>query len=504
MAIIRTILVALVTLAATGPVLQAQPFAVCSGGMADGFPCDQVDLSANLPASTFDASFANDIWGWTDPQDGSEYALLGLDNGVAFVNVTDPASLVYLGKLPTATTTSVWRDIKVYENYAFVVADFASDHGMQIFDLTRLRDVASPPETFTEDANYNGIVGNEPNSTHNIAINEDSGFAYLVGSDDCAGGLHMVNIQNPLSPTFAGCFSDDGVTHDVQCVTYAGPDTDYTGSEVCIASNEDTITIVDVTDKANPVLVSQGHYPNPGFAHQGWLTEDHRYFLLDDELDEIFGATSNTRTIIFDLADLDNPDFHAFYFATSGSTDHNLYIRGNHAFQSNYNSGLRILDLTDIESGILTEKAYFDTYPTNDDAGFSGQWSNYPFFESENIIVSDGTNGLFVLKPTFALDTAGQAPLESPGEDGYALSSAYPNPFSAGTRLTLSVASAQHVSAEVLDITGRRVATVYDGSVTPGASLTLTVDGAGLPSGLYLVRVTGEDFSTTRRISLVR
>ena len=373
---------------------------------------------------------------------------------------------------------------------------------MQVFDLTRLRSVTNPPQTFTADANYNGVSGNRPNGSHNIAINEDSGFAYIVGSGDCAGGLHIVNIQIPTSPTFAGCFSGDGYTHDVQCVTYTGSDADYSGSEICVASNTDTITIIDVTNKANPVMVSQGLYPNPGYTHQGWFTEDQRFFLVDDELDH--PASPTTRTIIIDLEDLDNPSFDFFYFGPEDTRDHNLYVRGHFAFLSNYSGGLRVVDLTNIESGVLSEVGFFDTFPTNDDYNFDGQWSNYPFFPSGTIIATDQNNGLFILTTTFPITTDATAPVETPGEDGYALSSAYPNPFGDDTRLTLSVARAQHVTVVVLDITGRRVATVYDGTVTPGASTTLKIDGAGLPSGLYLVRVSGEDFSTTRRISLVR
>ncbi len=495
--------VVIASLATASPLL-AQSRIACAEGSAGGFPCERIDLSSNIPLATFEAGEGNDIWGWTDPLDSREYALVGLDNGVAFVEVTDPESLVYLGKLPTATTASVWRDVKVYENHAFIVADGAGAHGMQVFDLTRLRSVASPPESFTTDADYNGETENVPNSTHNIAINEDSGFAYLVGSDDCEGGLHMVDLQTPTSPTFAGCFSADGYTHDLQCVNYAGPDTDYAGQEICIAANEDTITLVDVTDKGNPILIALGTYPNPSYTHQGWLTEDHRYFLVNDELDEINGGTTNTRTIIFDLEDLDNPEFFAFYFGTLGAIDHNLYIRGNHAFLSNYNSGLRVLDLTAIETGVLTEKAYFDTYPADDEIGFSGQWSNYPFFESENIIVNDITNGLFVLTPTFELETANEPLPETPGENGFSLSTAHPNPFSTRTQILLAVDRTQHVNAEVLDITGRRIALLHDGDVGSGAALSIEFDGSNVPTGLYLIRVTGEAFSSTRRISLVR
>jgi choice-of-anchor B domain-containing protein len=254
-------------------------------------------------------SGANDSWGWIDPDNGDEYALVGLEDGTAFINITDPVNPVYLGKLPTQTSSSTWRDVKTYNNYAFIVSE-ASNHGIQIFDLTRLRSVANPPVTFDNDAHFNGFGG-----AHNIVINEDTGYAYGVGANTYGGGTHFVNIQNPLSPQDAGGFATNGYTHDAQVVTYNGPDTDYTGHEILISAsgNEQIVSIVDVTDKNNPVSISTISYSNVGYTHQGWFTEDQRYFLLGDEFDES-DVGFNTRTVIFDLSDLDNPQQDFEYY----------------------------------------------------------------------------------------------------------------------------------------------------------------------------------------------
>jgi choice-of-anchor B domain-containing protein len=368
----------------------------CVGGMAGSYPCGNVDLMTFMPVSTFNASYTNDIWGWTDPLDGKEYVMIGVSNGTAFVDITDPVNPIYLGKLPTQTSSSPWRDIKVYNNYAFVVSE-AGGHGMQVFDLTELRSVVSPPVTFSNATHYDDF-----GSAHNIAINEDSGYAYGVGTGTCSGGLHMVNIQNPLSPTNAGCYSSDGYTHDTQCVIYSGPDPDYTGAEVCFNANEDTLTIVDVTIKAAPDLISRTGYSGADYTHQGWLLDGQRYFLLDDEGDE-FTFGHNTRTYIWDLLDLDNPQAIGAYTGPVASVDHNLYVVGNFAYQSNYSSGLRILDLSDVGNANLSQAAYFDTYPANNNASYNGTWSNYPFFESGNIAVSGIDEGLFILKPTIEM-----------------------------------------------------------------------------------------------------
>lgn len=364
----------------------------CVGGTAAGYPCSNVDLLAFMPLATIGGGEGNDIWGWTDPQTGKEYALMGRTNGTAFVDISDPVNPVYLGNLPTHTTSTIWRDIKVYNDHAFIVSE-AGGHGMQVFDLTRLRNVPAPPVTFTEDGHYPGF-GN----AHNLVINEDSGFAYGVGTGTCSGGLHMVNIQNPTSPTNAGCFSSDGYTHDAQCVNYIGPDTAYQGREICFNANEDTVTIVDVTNKTSPMQLAREGYAGSAYTHQVWTTEDHEYLLVDDELDEQnFGH--NTRTYIWNIADLNAPVLVGFYTAGVTSIDHNLYVVGRHTFEANYTSGLRILDITNIGSGSLSEVGYFDIYPANNSPNFSGAWSVYPFFESGVIIVSGIEQGLFILDP---------------------------------------------------------------------------------------------------------
>lgn len=366
----------------------------CEGGMAGSYPCNGLDLLAHLNLGELYASSANDIWGYTDPESGTEYALVGLDNGTAFVNISaDP--VVYIGKLPTHTDDSPWRDVKVVGNYAYIVAE-AEGHGMQVFDLTRLRDSGNTPRTFTADAHYNG-VGN----AHNIVVNPESSRAYLVGTsrdDQYSGGVHVIDISNPLQPALLGGYGEQGYTHDAQVVIYSGPDPDYTGKEILVASNETQVVIADLSDPSAPQTIATFSYSNLGYTHQGWFTEDMRYFLLGDETDELrFGFGS--RTIVFDMEDLDQP---ALWFSYSGPTtaiDHNGYVKGDAYYLANYTAGLRIIDLQAIGQKSMEETAFFDTYPDNDDAGFNGLWSVYPYLGSGKLLLGDINSGLFVLSP---------------------------------------------------------------------------------------------------------
>ncbi|WP_297760857.1 choice-of-anchor B family protein [uncultured Muriicola sp.] len=369
-------------------------FVPCENGFAGVYPCDGYDLLGRISLNDLNASAANDIWGWTDVASNREFALIGLNNGTAFVEITDTEELIYLGKLPTATVSSSWRDIKVYQDYAYIGSE-AADHGMQVFDLKNLLNVTGAPTTFLADNRYTGF-GN----SHNIVINETTGFAYAVGtarSDIYNGGVHFMDIQDPLNPMAAGGYGDSGYTHDAQVVSYSGPDADYAGAEIYIGANENQVIIVDITDKQNPTNITGIQYGNLGYTHQGWFTEDQRYFILGDELDEInFGF--NSRTLVFDMLDLDNPVLHTTYLGTTSAIDHNVYVKGNDFFLANYTAGVRVMDISDIANGNIMETGFFDSFPSNNSASFNGVWSVYPFFESGKIVLSDINSGLFIVQ----------------------------------------------------------------------------------------------------------
>ena len=372
--------------------LEAQPEASCNNGMAGPYPCRDVDLMAFLPHTEIGGGSGNDIWGWTDPLTGREYALVGRSSGTAFVDISTPSRPVYLGNLPTHTAVSSWRGIKVFANHAFIVSE-AVDHGMQVFDLTQLRDVKSPPVTFAETAHYAGF-----GSTHTLAVNSRTGFAYAAGTRTCEGGLHVVDVRTPTAPRAAGCFSFDGYSHETQCVVYEGPDTVYRNREICFNSNEDTLTVVDATDKVEQVMLSRTGYGGSAYTHQGWLTEDQRFFLVNDEGDETT-FKHRTRTWIWDVSDLDAPVLATYYDGTTPSIDHNLYVRGNLVYESNYRSGLRVLDATDVALGQLREVGFFDIYPPDDAPNFNGAWTSYPFFASGTVVINGIEQGLFVVRP---------------------------------------------------------------------------------------------------------
>lgn len=417
----------------------------CTAGFAGPYPCDGLDLAAYLPLAQLGGVAGSDSWGWTDdngtpddPSDDREVAIVTTGLGVAYVDVTTPTEATVLGfteiNIDQTPDRVLWRDVKVHDDHALIVAE-QGDSGIRVVDLTQLRDVA--PGVTGRDATqiepvarYTGF-GN----AHNIAVNTETATAYAIGTDTCAGGLHMVDVSTPSAPTFAGCFDADGYTHDVQCVLYDGPDADHVGKELCFASNEDSVTVVDVTDKAAPVQLAKIRYATAAYTHQGWLTPDQRFFVFNDELDEdpVLGAgtVANTTTYMVELADLDDPrwqddqvgednDGVQLYDHDTLSIDHNLYITGDATdgalvWQANYNAGLQVFEAsTDgLRAGDLDRVAFFDVDPGQDTPTYGGAWNVYPFFASGTIIVSTLDEGLYVLTPTFVDD-----PGDDDGEDG--------------------------------------------------------------------------------------
>ena len=494
---------------------------------AASYDCDRVDLLAVVPVGTdgpLGTGRLNDIWGWTDPQDGAEYALVGGLDATVFVDVSTPTAPRVLGRmLSTNETSSTWRDIKVYQNHAFVGSE-AIGHGIQVFDLTRLRGLsADASRRFQPDARYDGV-----GRSHNVVMNEETGFLYAVGAVSVgtdlpaacnAKGFHAIDVRTPTQPTFAGCFSDaasetgprsPGYTHDAQCVVYRGPDTEHDGKEVCFAANEDVVSIFDASDKGNVTLLAQAAYPAFAYTHQGWLTEDQRFFIANDELDEVAtaqdGGVPSQRTLVFDVSDLDDPEFSFQYDSGLTTIDHNLYTLGQYAFEANYESGLRILDLSQIGSASpsLSEVGFFDTYPQGTSLQFNGMWSVYPYFASGTVVASDRDNGLFVLRPDAEFTATGIVVCDGCTRPDVSLSPPSPNPATGETTLRLRVLADQQVTARLYDVAGRELATLYTGPVGSGTPVDLEVDARDLPVGVYVVRVTGETFTAAQRLTIAR
>ena len=193
-----------------------------------------------------------------------------------------------------------------------------------------------------------------------------------------------------------------------------GPDIRYIGREICFNYNTDTLTIVDVTNKTAPVQLSRTGYSGSKYTHQGWLTDDRRHVIVNDELDE--AGTEKTKSYIFNVRNLTNPIYVGHHSGTTTATDHNLYIKGNLVFQTNFRAGLQVLRIDNLDMKLMTQVGNFDIYPSDDSDILNGAWGNYPYFPSGNIIVSGIEQGLYVLKSpnNFGLTAMPTSPTSDP------------------------------------------------------------------------------------------
>jgi choice-of-anchor B domain-containing protein len=437
------------------PSVVNQPKVSCTNGVVvaggNTYACDNVDMYSFLSISDLSTGingnfeYVGDLWGWQH-QDGREFTIQCMNNAVVFIDSTDPTSPVHVATMMSVNeASSYWCDVKVHKDTAYVVKDSASQQGIQVFDLNRLVTEGSysgNPPNLGADFNYN-----EHGSSHNLAVNTETDYLYSIGTSTCSGGLHMIDISSPLNPAFAGCAGTDGYIHDTQCVTYTGPDTRYTSRELCFGFNEDTLTIYDVTAKNSPAIVFRGGYEGSAYTHQGWLNAEMTSLLLNDELDENYGNTDNsrTRTYVWDITTLDAAFPSGHFDHPEQSIDHNLYMWGpihkngwggsppmtnppldQYSYLSNYCSGLRIVDLSQQENGVLHQAGYFDTDPACDTDEFEGAWSNY-MHPSGTIAVANIGSGVFFLDfaytftgpPPTAPPTRQPTPEEGDGEGTY-------------------------------------------------------------------------------------
>jgi choice-of-anchor B domain-containing protein len=391
----------------------AKPATVCDNGFAGDHACEKMDLLAHVPLSSFSTnpSAANDVWGFYDVNDGKEYAILGLRNGVGVVEVTDPEAPRMVGSVSSQSTS--WRDIKVYQHfnratsrwdsYAYVTADSASV-GTMIIDLRSLPNDISVAASDKSDISAHNVYLSNVDYSMGVALNGVEPFLHIAGSNRNGGAFNTYRLDNPVEPDSVysnGSSSRANYSHDVssmvvtddrkdtQCVA-AGP---Y--CEIFFDFNEDNFQIWDKTLNSAPSRLSTTSYPKVSYVHSGWYTEDKQVVLVHDELDEMdYGL--NTTVRLFELSDFGSPSLLSTWAGSTGAIDHNGFVRGNRYYMSNYTRGMTVLDISDTSDP--KEIGFFDTFPISDNTSFNGAWGVYPYLPSGVVLISDISSGLYVVR----------------------------------------------------------------------------------------------------------
>jgi choice-of-anchor B domain-containing protein len=429
----------------------------CADGRAGAYPCDGVDFLARIPLEGFSSnpSAANDVWGFVDLNDQREYAIIGLRNGTAVVDVTDPSNPVEVGTIQGLE--SIWRDIKVYQfrdqgegrwkAYAYVTTD-AAPQGLHIIDLTGLPERISLAATYRGFASAHNIYISNVDYATGVALPDMTPYAYVLGSNLDLGAFRILALSDPVAPVeVTSPPSGTEYVHDVTSViiTDARASACHPGHnpcEVMVDYNENTVDLWDVTDKANPLMLSSMPYENSAYTHSGWWSRDKKFVFIQDELDEQdIGLNTTVRTV--DISDLTRPFVSNVWTGPTRAIDHNGFAKGDRYYISNYRRGLTILDIADPNEP--REAAFFDTFPDPADDGpfFNGAWGTYPYLPSGTILVSDIEGGLFLLReqrptprmPLLAAPVAaefGYAWADDATADRYAPSTTYSHNLSGG------------------------------------------------------------------------
>ncbi|KAH7304019.1 hypothetical protein B0I35DRAFT_454867 [Stachybotrys elegans] len=408
------------------------------GDPLHGFKCKNIDLYDFINHATLGSPngygltpdsiprTGSSTWGWIDPESGREFIANGMVDGTAFIEILPEGRMSLLGFLPVPVPIerfALWKEVRSYKHYMLIGSEMVN-HGVQIFDMTKLLDI--DPEAPVKFDPVRDVTGHftdlpGPGRSHNIVVYEEKDLLLVVGSqprtDECRSGLILVDLSDISNPTKIGCNPNDGYVHDAQCLTYKGPDEKYLGRDVCYSYNEDTLTIYDVTDPANSSIISVTSYEGATYTHQGWVLDPEwqEFLILDDELDEVnsVGAAQDGYpvTFIWQLESLESPKQVGLYKGSVRSVDHNQYIKDGLTYQSNYQAGLRVYDIssipTDPSGNSVCEVAYFDIHPEDDNEPGGGvptyefgTWAAYAMFPSGFIFINTKERGAFLVKMT--------------------------------------------------------------------------------------------------------
>ena len=383
----------------------------CDGAMAGEFACNQVDLLSHVALGGFalEPSSANDIWGFLDLNTEREYAIVGLNNGVSVVDVTDPANPFEAGHVAGADT--VWRDVKVFQSYdadagrwrSYAYASAEAADGLVVIDLTGLPNAVSLGGMHTDNtSSHNVYVSGVEYATNTPVAGWPAPLLQVLGSNRRFGAFRSYSLGDPAAPELAGqspAESGEHYTHDATSMLVTDERAAACGSgagtcEILFDFSESTFDLWDLSDQANPALLSSTSYDGASYVHSGWWSEDERYLFVHDELDELYQGLRTTLRV-FDLSSLRSPVETAVWTGSTDAVDHNGYVRGNRYYMSNYTRGLTVLDITVPEAP--REVGYFDTHPVSDSRAYDGAWGAYPFLPSGAVLVSDFGGGLYVL-----------------------------------------------------------------------------------------------------------
>lgn len=401
----------------------------------------------------------NEIWGMV--VNGREYGVIGSTEGTHIFDVTDPVNAKQVVYIPGNYDRAIHRDYHDYNGYLYMVSDEGSAT-LQIADLSYLPDSVS----LVYDSN---ILFSR---SHNIFIDSVSGYLYSIYGP-------VLTLEDPANPAHASAPGVHG--HDL----YVRRDTLYVNMEF------NGLFIYDHTDPENPKLLgSLTQYPDKGYNHSGWLTDDGKIYAFSDE-------TYGTDIKICDVSD--PSDIKVISRVNSGGDStampHNVLIRDNFMYVAYYHDGLYVYDISDPYAP--TVAGYYDTHPASPAPNYNGAWGVYPFLPSGNVLVSDTRNGFFVFDVG---DIISKTEDEIIADIDFQV---FPNPTDGEFTVTYNSPENPEVDVEMYDLQGNRVNQfLVDDNTIQDNQIQLTIRCEGMPEGMYILKLRDGDKAGIRKVML--
>ena len=427
----------------------------------------------HFPTTMFsgDTVGGSDVWGWTGP-DGTEYALIGVLNGIAVVNTS---TMQVVATVPGAIDSDPYyhRDIKTYKHYAYAVAENTGENaGLSVFDLSSLPNSISVVGYFPIDT-----LGNV--RSHNISIDTSMGFAYLEGNSFNA--VTIFDLSDPELPTFAGSIKNR-LIHDL----YARNDTVYLAE-----GSAGTFSIWNLSDKSDPKLMVRHQIPDAGYVHTIWPTNNSQHVVTTEE-------TPGKTVKIWNVSDYNNITFVSEWIGTNRLA-HNAQVMDDLIFISHYQSGIYVVDISNPSNP--TEIAHYDTYLAGEEADFNGSWGVYQYTQNGMVFASDLEGRLTILNFNqipigIDVDNALQPRRSS-------LLGNYPNPFNPTTNIEFYLSEAGNVRLNIYNIKGEFITTLAEGFHRAGEH-TYNWSGADHASGVYIYALKSAEGMKSGKMLLVK
>ncbi|MBX7041995.1 MAG: choice-of-anchor B family protein [Ignavibacteria bacterium] len=404
-------------------------------------------------------------WGYV--AGGREYAIIGHYAGTTVYDITDAPNIVNKGTVPGPGSFYNYREMKTYSHYLYIVSEGGA--GVQIVDLQYLPDSIH----FVRNYTFSGY-------TRSHTISQDGRYLYCNGGNYNNGGVFILDLLDPENPVKRGQWGTRYV-HDC----FIKNDTIYAA-----AISAGYLVLLDARNKDSIKFIREFTYPG-AVTHNAWTSDDRSILVTTDE-----GGSNHAK--LWDISDISNQvQLSEIVPYDNASMVHNAYIKGDSLYLAHYRAGVVVYNIQNPASPV--EVGHYDTYPGVNSTAYQGCWNIYPFFPSGKIIASDIATGLYVLRLGGTTSVGSGADVA----ENFSLSQNYPNPFNPLTVITYHVPKTSRVKLTVTDALGRNVATLVD-EVQSKGSYSAEFNAGSIPSGTYFYTIQAGDFTSTKKMALVK